>query len=831
VNLRILPYYTINHPLKKNEKIIISDREEISRTVHQVYEITRNKNTDRVRLIRVHISGEKREKKIDSGRIRQYEKNFRELDQLNYQKAKLHEIIRFTRSLLIAYILYMAPETFWTPIVSLFNLIAHGLSDYARWCIIIFFPLKAGISSFGSIFSIRGKINLGFKGRWHNIHDSSSALTIFDRIDDSIENELNEDIVQFIKHLKEKNTGHRELIERISSLLDNIWEREIPSDLNDQLLKVIREGEQCELWGEMVKLNMLRKEIVYFLTAGDHNFSTIHHFYPSGNIDKTLPLSMADIRFHSFSLQSDKLESFNENKAIQKLQDSIIDDYRKLADAENRDEVTALLNKISLGFETLRDESGRYHMGQNHQIPHEKGLTTANFYHNLYKIFGRARGDIENEYRRTSYGLIPIKTFRAVNKRLKMLFSDLEVFIDGTSSSKWKTKWKMLKSSGGTNLPMGFATSFLILFITASLLSFQIVETGDQIIRKDLKIAYMGKLFNREISITNWDNRRTLIWHLPRPLSQQSIINRERRTISIYMIMGEHYGANLLQNLLSELSGQLGTKFDVIELNISYIPRNAEKWSLYDIDNKGERRLLRDLSELTSDWGNKRGHDLTSFSSKDFEIFFRQLTEMGVIEDYLRRSFSQTTFSTNIYYGSLSERFDSGINAVLNEFERKITESESDLFSGISEKKLLKNTLQSASEIVKDLKKEIEEQVTIEYSELRSNPRLLNSLVSDPYNNIQRLKDFETLWINISNYVQHLYKQQQIMELLSTGYIDLSLRKEAEILYPEHLNLADFLQDNSLIKQLIEIQSVKFGRKTIGLTEFTQYQGKWKDTI
>ncbi|MCP4176916.1 MAG: hypothetical protein GY756_04045 [bacterium] len=48
---------------------------------------------------------------------------------------------------------------------------------------------------------------------------------------------------------------------------------------------------------------------------------------------------------------------------------------------------------------------------------------------------------------------------------------------------------------------------------------------------------------------------------------------------------------------------------------------------------------------------------------------------------------------------------------------------------------------------------------------------------------------------------------------------------------PYHMDFAKFIQDNSLIKDLVKIESIKFNHKTIGLTEFSQYQDKWKDTI
>lgn len=837
MNLRVLPYYTVDHPLVENKKIIISDRNGINKTVNRVFEISGNKQTDRPRFIRVHISGEKCRPEKDSERIRLYEKDFREKEKLDFRKAKSTEIMRFTRSLIIAYLLFIAPEAFWTPIVSLFNLIAHGLSDYARWCIIAFFPLKAFIRTFGTLFYIRGTLNIGIPGRWHQIHESAKALDMFDDMDSSIEEKLNREIETVIKNIRRKATSQKHLADSTEEVLAGYSEKN-PEILNEQLLALIREGETGELWGEMVKLNMLRKEILYFLSSGALNTSTIHHFSPGEKSPAVLKIPMAEIKFSSFSGQSGNLKSFNSSPKIISLKKSVLTAVEKLRKTESQKDRITLLEEITGAFETIRDEALRYHMGQNRFIPNEKGNDIALFYHNLFLIFGRTLCDIENGYRRSSMGITPLITEGARKRRVKRLFSDLDVFLTGKSPVKRKNLWRQIKTCGGINLPWGLTASFVILFITGSLLSLYIVSPGDRIIRSNIKIGYLDQFINREIKIIEPGSfipipftGKELAWHLPRPLADHSIISSDLKEISLYMIMGEHYTDSPVQNLLSGLSGQLGTKFDVIEMTLKYTPLNAEKWSLYNSDGKGERRLIRDLSELSEEWREKRGVEFTSFTNREFEKFFRDLSDKGIIEEYLKRAFSQTTFSTNIYYGSLSERFESGINAVLGEFAKKREESASDPLVSAEEKESLEQNLSLATSIVVELQKTIEEQVKVEYSQLRSNPALLGRLVDNPYDNIQKLKDFESLWISISSYTRHLYQQKQIMDMLSGGFVDLTLKEEAGKLYPQHLDMAAYLQGNSLIEQLIEIRSVKFKKKTIGLTEFTQYQEKWKETI
>jgi len=833
MNLRVFPYYTVDHPLKKGEKIIISNRSEIQKTGSRVFEISENPSIDRARLIRVHISDGRSDRNKDSERIKNYEKRHFDKERIDFKKAKTDEIFRFTRSLIIAYLLYSAPESFWAPLVSLFNLIAHGLSDYARWCIIAFFPLKGLIRSFGTLLFIKtpGKMmNIGIPGRWHNIHKNSKMTEIYKRLDQPVRETLEKEIDEYIKNLIDKDKSDNQLIVRISSLLKNIMDSKNITEIDKQLQACIIEGEKGILWGEMVKLNMLRKEILYFLSSEGCNFSNLYHFYPYEENSRKPPVAMADIKFRSFASQSMNLQQFNNLTQVIKLKESIYERKETLINVENSRERIRLLEQISTSFEKLRDEAGRFHMGQNLFVPHEKGNDIALFYHHLFLLTGRALCDLENKYRRAYIGFLPLRNERAQKKRVEKLFDELYFYLEARHEKKWKNGLTKISVLGGNNLGTGLAVSLLLLFLTGSLLSFFIIDPGDKMIRSDLKIGYMDSFLNRETTIT--ESKKTRIgWHLPQPLSRHSIVSSEEQKLSVYMIIGEHYTENPLKKLLSALSGQLGTKFDVIQLKISYTPNDIEKWSLYNNDGKGERRLLRDISELAEEWKNKRGRDLTSFTNSDFEKYFRELADQGVIEEYLKRSFSQTSFSTNLYYGSLSERFESGINAVISEFEKTIIEAENNLFLEEKEKDQLKTELQKATTIVKDLQADINDQVTVDYSLLRSNPEILNQIIKNPFENIQKLKDFETLWVNITSYVQHLYRQKQIFEMLSSGYVDLSENKETLDINHQQLDLAEFLQNNNLIKELIDIQSVIFDQKVIGLTEFTQYQEKWKETI
>ena len=848
MNLRVFRYYTINHPLIRNRKIIISNRNEIQKTRNNVYEISKNRNTDRPRLIRVHISGEKEDYSIDSERIRTYEKIQSEREKIVFNRVKLYEILCFSRSFIIAYLLFLAPQAFWLPIVSLFNLVAHGLSDYARWCIIAFFPIKAIIKCFGTFIYIKtpeGLPNIGIPGRWHKIHESSKAVTIYDRLDESVKEDLQKEITQLIKNLRNKKNNNEILITKIENLLiEMMGEKELLDsklvvNYDNQLRELIKEGENSSLWGEMVKVNFLRKELIYFISSGNYSFAPLFHFYPPEYPENNaLSIETAEIKFNSYSNQSRNLQQFMNLTIKKRIQEKLYEKIEKLKNCRARQNRIILLDEISTSFEKMRDDSRRFYMGDNLTIPNEKGDDIALFYHNIYLLFGKALCDIENRYRRTLLGIIPLISERAQKQRIKILFNNLHIFINGEPDSIWKKKFEKIKTLGGKCFTSGLASTVLILFLTGSLLNFFTIKPGDQVICGNLRIGYLGKFINHETIFLEYGDFLTipftdkqLGWHMPPPLSRHSIINDEERELIIYMIMGEHQTANPINKLIYSLSGQLGTKFDVIVLKLKYVPFNAENWSRYNIDGKGDRRLIRDISELAEEWRENKRSSLEEISNEDFDNFFRRLSEKGAIEDYIKRSFSQTTFSTNIYYGSLSERFESGFTAVLSEFENQINESESNLFLNRNEKEEFIENLENAYTIVEELQKRIEEQVTIEYNQLRSNPEILNKLVRKPYDNIQKLKDFETLWINIANYTKYLYNQQKIMGLLSSGEVDMKNKLEALEKTPGHLELAEYIQNNSLIKKLIEIRSIKFSHKIIGLTEFSRYQELWKETI
>jgi len=731
-------------------------------------------------------------------------------------RAKYREVMRFCRSVLAGYLLYLAPETFWAPIVQLFNLIAHGLSDYARWCIIFFFPLKAFIRTFGTFFYLKGKVKIGIPGRWHQIDEGAKDYKLFDSDPKKQLNKKEKHFAEVLEKLKSDYPARRKWAEKIESFSAEGSLREVT--------RILAAESSGELWAESIKLYDLFDEIQSLRSSLRYTFTP-----SSFRMDRERTL-LLPLQQKSFEQQALNLRKFNMKPIVVRQKETIYRLGEELSRASSRSERLFSLEKLTEAFEILRDEASRFHMGDNYLVPHDKTNDHSLFYHSLYRLSGQALSELEKRYRRTDWGISPILTGWSEQKRIKLFFHDAESLLTGKGTERWRNFSETFSASWGKSPIRGLVLTLLILFLTGSVLGFYFPHSGDSLIKRTVRLGYEDSFINWEREIEEV-SERSIRWHPPRPFSTVQIIDGANREITIYMIMGEHFSPNPLDRLLSRLSGQLGTKFEIVELEISYRPENAEAWSLYNGDGKGDRRLLRDLSELTEEWRNRRGNEETSLSNEAFDNYFRELDRRGIIEEFLRRTFSQTAFSTNIHYGSLTERYDAGFSAVLGEFERAVDIKKSDLLVSTEEAEELERSLGQASDLVRDLRESVKEQVRLEYDSLRSNPQLLEQLVRSPYANAQKLKDFETIWISLLNYIQYLYKQKELSERLSGGFVDMSLREEALKLYPLQLNLAQYLQENSFIRELIHIESISFKNRVIGLTEFTRYQEKWKETI
>ena len=242
---------------------------------------------------------------------------------------------------------------------------------------------------------------------------------------------------------------------------------------------------------------------------------------------------------------------------------------------------------------------------------------------------------------------------------------------------------------------------------------------------------------------------RELLWHPPAPLSRiQRIDLTAPSSFTVHMIIGESHTDNLWKKFLQFMSGQLGMSFDVAELEFQYLPVSNEVWKDYDSDGKGYKRLIRDTSSIVEEWKTELLSSfeggMTSIGDTDevnhiFTTYFRQLSRKGIIEDYIRRSFSQTVLSTHVYYGSPLERYEPGFLTVIDELDRRYQQFGDDPTLDIVEKSELQGSMQRAREVVEETLQRVEAQVAVEYGDLRRHPEKLMELVKDPYLHLQEL--------------------------------------------------------------------------------------------
>ncbi len=297
---------------------------------------------------------------------------------------------------------------------------------------------------------------------------------------------------------------------------------------------------------------------------------------------------------------------------------------------------------------------------------------------------------------------------------------------------------------------------------------------------------------------------------------------------TIYLVIGESFSEGYWDKFISGMSGPLGINYEVVQFTISYVPADVETWEGYNPDGLGVKRLIRDTSDIVEEWktGILSNRDV---SSEDlnyiFDTFFREMSDRGIIEDYIKRSFSQTVFSTNIYYGSPLERLKPGFDIVLGELDRREKDYKNNPVLSDDEKNELLKSVESARTIVSDTLEEMKEQVALEYGELRRHPEQLQEFSKKPWLHVQELRNFETLWAGLQNYILYNYKRERIKEIFTKT--DNFVTERDELMN----SLLDHLNSDSHLMSLINIRKIDFEFKVIGMSQLNMLQQKWRDLI
>lgn len=503
MNIKTLRYYLVPHPLTPGKEILITDGESISKTARETWEFYNNPHLDLPRAFRILVTSEEISREEALKFVCEYEERYVTLQTRAFNRVKLKEFLKLSKGLSIGYLLYLAPPSFWIPIENFMDTVAHGLSDYAKWWVILFFPLKALIRGFGTGIFLRlpkcvtqnpiyrkipiiGKIqNIGTIGRWNRINGASHVVKIYDQFGLSLENELvrNAELTldgverkielkeatfwkKFSIKLELHELPRHPLVEDLRTLISEFidgydqdefsvqsWNQEFDSILQ-RATEEARNGGAFP-WGEIPKLTKMKEDIIFHTLNGESTFSPLKIIHPKSLneeifhglkhpvLEEKIELSLA-IKGDAFQKQAQNLKYFLENEETISIQKKIYENYESLEIATTKEERIEYLRRISLGFEKLRDIVSRFHMGDNQSIPNERGKDLSNFYHYLYLTFGRARTDIEKRYKRVAFGFRPILTKAAQIKRINETLDNVDKLI-----CKDRISLQLLEDTGG----------------------------------------------------------------------------------------------------------------------------------------------------------------------------------------------------------------------------------------------------------------------------------------------------------------------------------------------------------------------------------------------
>ncbi|GAG04773.1 unnamed protein product, partial [marine sediment metagenome] len=115
-----------------------------------------------------------------------------------------------------------------------------------------------------------------------------------------------------------------------------------------------------------------------------------------------------------------------------------------------------LLESIEEGFESLRNTTGNFHLGDNPGIPYERGENLGDFYDELYYLFGRAKLDIlkgEKAIKAVFLRRLKIRSEHQQKKRIEELMLKVErLLCQGISTKKVYEKISHFFSFFGVNL-------------------------------------------------------------------------------------------------------------------------------------------------------------------------------------------------------------------------------------------------------------------------------------------------------------------------------------------------------------------------------------------
>ena len=830
----IIEYFKIPHPLDKDKGgIVISDPGKLSEKCFKAF-LDDKKSSGSAELpwiLRVLISPEEVYPE-DEVLVKRFEQNAEIQDSNFWAIYKLRIFLRFTAACAVGYFIYWTIFNFpwfWVPASLLLeNILGEILGKIFQGIVIAFVPALSFIKNF-----------LGAK-RWIRANFRSQYTKIFCQLGKSSQQYFSKEVKKCLRNIRAAVEEENVSIEMgtIENLLEEILHKPpVNSDFMqdwsrrfEELLRDLSQRAKAEVFleGVIIKLDQLKRDLLLHywqsfqiipLKIATPDLSK-KEFFPSLNHNFDLRLSLLG---EGFKQKAKNLRDFLARTSS--IGERIYSDFDSLKKAKGKRERVKLLESIEEGFESLRNITGNFHLGDNPGIPYERGENLGDFYDGLYYLFGRAKLDIlkgEKAIKAVFLRRLKIRSEHQQKKRIEELMLKVErLLCQGISTKKVYEKISHFFSFFGVNLRRSFAFSGLVLFGFACLLSFEVVGpdevTTGTYLRWGVKetITQKAPLFSRGVKVYRFGEglpifpQRELFWQLPPPLVHTHKIDfTQLQEFAAYMVFNAPIDS-LYRRGLQLLAGAYGGYYQVVEIGFKFIANDRESWIEYDYDGKGTKRLARDVTPVVDEWrgelfdfGKSPLIDLENEEEME-EIFsgsyFKKLWDEGRMEEIIKSQIFRSPMMT-YQYGTYSEMIGPGIDLILRSLEREKIEVEDRGLSRSEKEKELAGIEDFRSRVEK-IKKDTLEVAKEEYDVLRKQPEKFKKYLSDP-ESIAELRGFETVWPAIQQIMLQHYITDKLMETMK-GELGGEEREELLLLLRERI------EENPYFSSLIEIKKMK----------------------
>ena len=830
----IIEYFKIPHPLEKDKgSIVISAPIKLSEKYFRAWLDDKKSSgpADLPWISRVLISPEEARPE-DEDLVKRFERNFEIEDNHSWGVTKLKIFLRFTAACVVGYFIYWTIFNFpwfWIPAtVFLEKILGDTLTKLFQGVVIAFIPGLSFIKNF-----------VGAK-RWIRANFRSQYTKIFRQFGRSSHQYFSKEVKKCLRNIRAAAEEENVSIEMgtIENLLEEIlhkpplnsdfiqdWSRRF-----EELLRDLSQRAKAEVFleGVIIKLDQLKRDLLLHywqsfqiipLKIATPNLSK-KEFLPSLNYNFDLRLSLLG---EGFKQKAKNLKDFLAETSSIRVR--IYSNFDSLKRAKGKRERVKLLESIEEGFESLRNITGNFHLGDNPGVPHQRGENLSDFYDGLYYLFGRTKLDIlkgEKAIKAVLFRRLRLRSERQQRGRIEELMLKVErLLCQGISTKKAYYRISYFFSFFGVNLKRSLAFSGLVFFGFTCLLNFKVVGPNEVLattyLRWGVKETATQKtpLFSRGVRAYKFGEglpicpKRELFWQLPPPLVYAHKIDfTQLQEFTAHMVFGAPIDS-LYKKGLQLLAGAYGGYYQVVEIGFKFIANDREVWIKYDYDGKGTKRLARDVASVVDEW---RGELFDPYESSLIDLqdeeemeevfsgsYFKKLWEEGRMEEIIKSQIFRSPLMT-YQYGTYLEMIGPGIDLILRSLAREKLELEDSNLSRLEKEEKLAEIEDFKSRVEK-IKEDTLEIAREEYDVLRKQPEKFKKYLSDP-ESISELKGFETVWPAI----QRIMLQHYITDkLIRTVKGELGEEEKEELLQV----LRERIEENPYFSSLIEIKEMK----------------------